>query len=464
MLVNIREFKAFFWSFVDGVGSQGSQLIITIMLARLLTPADFGVIGLISVVVYLSNVIGNGGLNSSLIRKTKASADDFTSVFVFNVTIGIVLYAIIFFSSGFLANFLNLPQAEIYLKIYALSIIFTAFEQIQRVTLTLDLNFRTQAKITLFSVIFSGIVALLLAHNGFGVWALIIQTVILSVVRCIIFWCVVRWRPTGHFKMPLLLEHLNFGYKLLLGNIVDVAYRYMFNLGIGKFYSVTDLGFYNQATKLTEVPSMTITSVVRRVNYPIISKLRNNDKCYFGNLINISSYIVSVYLPVSLWLSLNSHDIIIKLLGERWVGASLFLSILSIAFFVVPLSNLFGNILSVEGRTDLYLKIRLAVKLIIGVIFVLIHSYGIHTVLYFMIFATVFEWFVNVIIAQKYFKFPVLKYFNRLIFIMVPIVISSLLVNYYINIDSIIIDLAVKLMVSMIVPAGILLILSKEKV
>ncbi len=130
--MNVREFKAFFWSFVDGVGSQGSQLIITILLARLLTPADFGIIGLISVVVYLSNVIGNGGLNNSLIRKDKLTADDFTSVFIFNISIGILLYVMIFLSSGFLSNFLNLPQAEVYFKIYALSIVFTAFEQIQR--------------------------------------------------------------------------------------------------------------------------------------------------------------------------------------------------------------------------------------------------------------------------------------------------------------------------------------------
>ncbi|PSV07059.1 lipopolysaccharide biosynthesis protein, partial [Photobacterium kishitanii] len=434
--MNIREFKAFFWSFIDGVGSQGSQLIITIMLARLLTPADFGVIGLISVVVYISNVIGNGGLNSSLIRKAKASDDDFTSVFVFNVTLGVVLYAIVFFSSGFLAHFLNLPQAEIYLKVYALSIIFTAFEQIQRVTLTLDLNFRTQAKITLFSVIFSGVVALVLANYGFGVWALIIQTVVLSSVRCVIFWCVIRWQPKGHFNMRLLLEHLNFGYKLLLGNLVDVAYRYMFNLGIGKFYSVTDLGFYNQATKLTEVPSITITAVVRRVNYPIISKLRNNNKCYFGNLINIASYITSVYLPISLWLSFNSHDVISLLLGERWIGASLFLSILAIAFFIVPLSNLFGNILSVEGRTDLYFKIRLGVKLFLAGLFFLIHSYGIFAVLFFIMFATIFEWLVNIIVSYKYFKFPVFKYFKRLFSIVIPVVISSFLVNNYISIDS----------------------------
>ncbi|WP_305845900.1 lipopolysaccharide biosynthesis protein [Photobacterium kishitanii] len=462
--MNIREFKAFFWSFIDGVGSQGSQLIITIMLARLLTPADFGVIGLISVVVYISNVIGNGGLNSSLIRKAKASDDDFTSVFVFNVTLGVVLYAIVFFSSGFLAHFLNLPQAEIYLKVYALSIIFTAFEQIQRVTLTLDLNFRTQAKITLFSVIFSGVVALVLANYGFGVWALIIQTVVLSSVRCVIFWCVIRWQPKGHFNMRLLLEHLNFGYKLLLGNLVDVAYRYMFNLGIGKFYSVTDLGFYNQATKLTEVPSITITAVVRRVNYPIISKLRNNNKCYFGNLINIASYITSVYLPISLWLSFNSHDVISLLLGERWIGASLFLSILAIAFFIVPLSNLFGNILSVEGRTDLYFKIRLGVKLFLAGLFFLIHSYGIFAVLFFIMFATIFEWLVNIIVSYKYFKFPVFKYFKRLFSIVIPVVISSFLVNNYISIDSTIGNLAVKLIASMIVPACILFLLSKEKV
>ena len=462
--MNIREFKAFFWSFIDGVGSQGSQLIITIMLARLLTPADFGVIGLISVVVYLSNVIGNGGLNSSLIRKSKPSADDFTSVFIFNITLGILLYVIIFLSSGFLSHFLNLPQPEIYLKVYALSIIFTALEQIQRVKLTIDLNFKTQAKITLFSVIFSGIVALILAKLGFGVWALIAQAVVLSIIRCAIFWYVIGWRPTGHFKMPLLLEHLNFGYKLLLGNVVDVAYRYMFNLGIGKFYSVTDLGFYNQATKLTEVPSMTITTVVRRVNYPIISKLRNNNKCYFDNLNNIASYIVAVYLPITLWLSFNSHNIVLKLLGERWIDASPFLSILAIAFFIVPLSNLFGNILSVEGRTDLYFKIRLIVKFILGVLFFIIHSYGIYVVLFFIIFATIFEWFVNIIVSYKYFNFPVLKYFKRLLLITIPIVISSFLVNHYINIDSTIGDLAMKLIVSMIIPACILFLLSKEKV
>ena len=462
--MNIREFKAFFWSFVDGVGSQGSQLIITILLARLLTPADFGIIGLISVVVYLSNVIGNGGLNNSLIRKDKVTADDFTSVFIFNISIGILLYFIIFLSSGFLSNFLNLPQAEVYFKVYALSIVFTAFEQIQRVKLTIELNFKTQAKITLFSVIFSGVVALILAKLGFGVWALIAQTVVLSIIRCAIFWYVIGWRPTGHFKMPLLLEHLNFGYKLLLGNVIDVAYRYMFNLGIGKFYSVTDLGFYNQATKLTEVPSMTITTIVRRVNYPIISKLRNNDKCYFDNLINIASYITAIYLPISLWLSFNSHDIILKLLGERWIDASPFLSILAIAFFIVPLSNLLGNILSVEGRSDLYFKIRLYVKFSLGVFFVLIHSYGIYVVLFFIIFATMFEWLVNIIVSYKYFNFPVLKYFKRLLFITISIVISSFLDNHYINIDSTIGDLAMKLIVSMVIPACILFLLSKEKV
>ncbi|WP_181318802.1 lipopolysaccharide biosynthesis protein [Photobacterium kishitanii] len=462
--MNVREFKAFFWSFVDGVGSQGSQLIITILLARLLTPADFGIIGLISVVVYLSNVIGNGGLNNSLIRKDKLTADDFTSVFIFNISIGILLYVMIFLSSGFLSNFLNLPQAEVYFKIYALSIVFTAFEQIQRVKLTIDLNFKTQAKITLFSVILSGIVALILAKFGFGVWALIIQAVFLSVIRCFIFWYVIGWRPTGHFKMPLLLEHLSFGYKLLLGNVIDVAYRYMFNLGIGKFYSVTDLGFYNQATKLTEVPSMTITTIVRRVNYPIISNLRNNKKCYFNNLINIASYITAIYLPVSLWLSFNSHNIISKLLGEKWVDASPFLSILAIAFFIVPFSNLFGNILSVEGRSDLYFKIRLFVKLILSVLFIIIHSYGINFVLFFIAFATFFEWIVNIIVSYVYFKFPVFKYLKRLTFIIIPIICSSYLINNYILIDTVIVDLAVKLTVSMIIPAFILFLLSREKV
>lgn len=462
--MNIREFKAFFWSFVDGIGSQGSQLIITILLARLLTPADFGIIGLISVVVYLSNVIGNGGLNNSLIRKDKLTADDFTSVFIFNITIGILLYIIIFLSSGFLANFLNLPQAEVYIKVYAISIIFTAFEQIQRVKLTLELDFKTQAKITLFSVIFSGVIALILAKNGFGVWTLIIQTIVLSIVRCSIFWYVIGWRPTGHFKIPLLLEHLNFGYKLLLGNIIDVAYRYMFNLGIGKFYSVTDLGYYNQTTKLTEAPSITITSIVRRVNYPIISKLRNTDKCYFGNIINITSYVVSVYLPISLWLSFNSHDVILKLLGERWLGASDFLSVLSIAFFIVPLSNLFGNILSVEGRSDLYLKIRLFVKLTLAIIFIFIHSFGIKFVLLFMIFATFFEWLVNIFVSHKCFNFPVLQYFKRLSLIVIPILISSLFANNYIHMSSISTELVIKLIATMIVPLCILFFLSKEKV
>ena len=462
--MNIREFKAFFWSFVDGIGSQGSQLIITILLARLLTPADFGIIGLISVVVYLSNVIGNGGLNNSLIRKDKLTADDFTSVFIFNISIGILLYIIIFLSSGFLANFLNLPQAEVYIKIYAISIVFTAFEQIQRVKLTLELDFKTQAKITLFSVIFSGVIALILAKNGFGVWTLIIQTIVLSIVRCSIFWYVIGWRPTGHFKISLLLEHLNFGYKLLLGNVIDVAYRYMFNLCIGKFYSVTDLGYYNQTTKLTEAPSVTITSIVRRVNYPIISKLRNTEKCYFGNIINITSYVVSIYLPISLWLSFNSHDVILNLLGERWLGASDFLSVLSIAFFIVPLSNLFGNILSVEGRSDLYLKIRLFVKLTLAIMFIFIHSFGIKFVLLFMVFATFFEWLVNIFVSRKYFKFPVRQYFKRLSLIVIPIFISSLFANNYIHMSSNSSELAIKLIVTMIVPLCILFFLSKEKV
>lgn len=403
-----KNLRAFAWSFIDGIGSQGTQLIIAIILARMLTPEDFGFIAIASIVIYLSNILSDSGLSSSLIRQRNASDDDFTTVFYTNISIGVIIYALIIIASSYSTYFIDKSTYILYIKIYGVTILFTSLEQIQKTKLMLDLNFKQQTKATFLSVIVSGITAIALAYYGYGLWALILQSVSASFVRCLSLWINVGWIPKGKFTLATFNKHFTYGYKLLLSNIIDIIYKYTFNLIIGKFYSISELGNYNQATRLSEVPSITISTIIRRVNYPIISKLKSDNNSYNESIKLTILFLATSFIPACIWISLYSHSIIHLLLGNKWFVAGDFLSSLIIAFMLTPITNIMGNVLQTEGRSDLYLKLRVFNKITTAVALFFVYDAGMKYILFLIIISNLLELLSASLIIIK------LKYINPL--------------------------------------------------
>ena len=270
-------FSGVLWTFSEKVGVQLLQFGISIVLARLLTPADYGLIGLLGIFMGISSTFVDSGLTLSLIRKNNIERIDESTVFYFNVIICVILYAVLFFTASSIASFFEQPLLEPIVKVYGLTLIINAFSKIQLTLLTKKLNFKKQFFIILPSTLFSGVVGIVMAFNNFGVWSLVGYSVSSSLFQAVQLWTYNKWRPILSFSLPLLKEHLRFGLPLLGSGLLDSTFNEMTNIVFGKFFSPTELGFYSRAKNLQELPVSNISTTLSKVTLPVFAKIAHDD-------------------------------------------------------------------------------------------------------------------------------------------------------------------------------------------
>ncbi|WP_073348093.1 lipopolysaccharide biosynthesis protein [Bacteroides congonensis] len=362
------------WTALEQFSTQAITFVLGVILARILSPSDYGTIGVLAVFMAVSQTFIDSGFGQALIRKPDLKDIDCNTVFYFNIGISILCYIILFICSPFIAEFFNMPILNRIVKIYCVILVIGALESVQISRLTINLNFKALAKVNVASTFVSGIIGLSLAYLGYGVWALVWQSVLSRIFHVIMIWSVARWHPQFAFSKNSFDNLFGFGSKLLAGGLLWQMYSNLIPIIIGKFFTAKDLGFYNRGTSLAQLPSGTIMGVLEKVTFPILAKLQNDT----GHLIFIyRKYIKSSSMAIMfclLLLAALAKPIVLILLTEKWVDCVVYLQIFIFAEMFDHVQKLNLNLLKVTGRSDYVLKLEIY-KRTISVAIIVISAY-----------------------------------------------------------------------------------------
>lgn len=351
------------WSAIDRFSTQGIQFIFSILIARLLMPSDYGVIAMLGIFLAVSQTFIDSGFGTALVQKANRTETDFSTVFYFNIVVAILFYILLWFSSPYIASFYNIPMLEDVTKVVALILVFGALSGIQSAKLSIAINFKTRAKISVISAISTGCVGLYLAYNGYGAWALVFQMVFSSFLGTILLWYFVRWVPKLVFSWQSFRQLFSFGSKLLASALLDTTYNNIYPLVIGKVYSSTSLGLYSRASGLAQYPSSNITGVLQSVTFPVLCSIQNDENRLtdaYKRFIRMSAFII---FPLMIGLASVADPFIRVVLTDKWEGAIYLLQIVCFSLMWYPIHAINLNILQVKGRSDYFLKLEIIKKI-----------------------------------------------------------------------------------------------------
>lgn len=358
------------WVMLERVSVQVCQFIIGIVLARLLVPDDYGVIGMLAIFMAIAQSILDSGFSRALIQKKNRTNVDYSTVFYFNLVISIVIYFIFYFSASYIAEFYSTPILEDVAKVVSLSVVINAFSLVQTTKLTIELNFRLQTLATLSSTILSGALGIVMAYSGYGVWSLVAQTVSASLLRTGILLCFSHWKPFWVFSVDSFKKLFSFGSKLLVGDFIHTIYSNMYTLAIGKVFNAADVGYYNRANGFAMLPPSIFGQVINKVMFPVLSERQEDEKSLLNAYTRMFRMPMFFFVPFMFLIAALSEPIIITLIGEKWRACIPLMQILCIGYIFSPLTYMNLNLLYVKGRSDISLKLDL-IKKPIGILLLL---------------------------------------------------------------------------------------------
>jgi teichuronic acid exporter len=386
------------WSMIDTIANSGVTFFIGLVLARILTPVEFGLIGMITVFIALSNSIIDSGFSSALIRKGNATNTDYNTVFYFNFVFGLVLYSLLYLFAPYIGGFFNEPQLVEITRVLGLVLVINSFGIVQRTILVKAIDFKTQTKVSLIASISSGIVGVSMALLDYGVWSLVSQQLTRQLLNSVLLWVFNRWSPQVEFSYKSFKELFGFGSKLMLSGIIDTIYGNLFFIIIGKYYSANDLGQYTRADQFRAIFSVTISSVVQKVSYPVLCSIQDDDVRLKKTYQRIIKSTMMLTFTCMLGLVAVAKPLVLILIGVKWLESVYFLQIICFSGMLYPLHAINLNMLQVKGRSDLFLRLEI-IKKVIGIIPILLGVfYGIE----WMLFSNVFISFVAYLLNSYY--------------------------------------------------------------
>ena len=383
------------WSFFDTAGSLGITFIVGIILARLLSPEDYGLVGIIFIFTTIAFNIIDGGFSNALIRKNEVTEQDYSTMFYTNLAVSVILALALYFCSPGIAYFFHRQELIPLAKALSPILILNGLSFVQRTVLTKQINFKLQTIISITSSLISGVVGIALAFWGYGVWALIWQQLSRQIANTILLWVLSSWKPLMRFSTNSFKEMFGFGWRILLSNLLDSVWKQLNNVVIGRVYSPQTLGYYTRAEQYASIPSSTLTSVMQRVSFPVLSSIQDDKirlKSAYRNLIKVIMCITTLLM---FGLAATAKSVIIILIGSKWQDSIPLLQLLCFSMFMYPLHSLNLNMLQVAGRSDIYLKLEILKKFLAIMPILLGIFVGICSMLYGMIVINIVSFFLN---------------------------------------------------------------------
>ena len=374
--------KGVAWSGIDNVVQMGVTFVVSIVLARLLSPDDYGLLGLISVFTTVCQALINGGFITALIRKKDATDDDYNTVFISNLAMSLLLYAVVFICSPAIADFFIREELVSLIRVSSFGMIIGALALVQRARLTKRIDFKTQTKITFTASITSGVVGITMAFLGLGVWALVAQQLTTHALSTILLWHFNKWVPRLRFCPKSFHELFGFGWKMMISNILDTLWKELYQVIVGKFYSPATLGQYTRAKHFSRLFSSNITTIVQRVTYPVLSNIQDDKErlvSAYRRIIKTTMFVTTISM---FFLGAISEPLLYCLIGPKWHEAATYLPLICISGSLYPLHAINLNMLQVQGRSDLFLGLEIAKKIIGLVPLFVCVFYGVMPMLY----------------------------------------------------------------------------------
>ncbi len=422
--------KGMLWVAIEKFGLYAGQFAINIVLARLLLPKDFGLIGMLAVFIAIAQTFIDSGMSTGLVQKKDRTDIDFSTVFVFNFAISALCYLMLYFSAPYIAIFYDKIALIKLTRVLTLIIIINSLASVQRTKLLIELDFKTLAKINILSVIVSGSIGILFAYLGFGVWSLVIKNLTGAIFSVGLLWILNNWHPSLKFSRKSFNELFGFGSKLLLSGIFAQIFQNIYNIIIGKYYAAADLGYYSQSKKLTELSSNTVTQIIHKVSFPVLASIRDDQKrmiSAFRKLIRMSSFII---FPIMTLLSLLADPLIKTLFNDNWLPVIPILQLLCFTKIFYPMSAINLNMLNANGRSDLFLKVDLS-KIPITIIALLITvPLGIRAMIIGFIITSFIAFGINTYMSGKLFGYGLLKQLKDMLPFAISTIIMSIAVYY----------------------------------
>jgi teichuronic acid exporter len=414
------------WSLLGGVIGLVLNFGIGLILARILEPKEFGILGMITIFISISEMIVNSGFNQALIRKNDCTEIDYSTVFNFNVLISIFLYIFLFFGAPNISIFFNEALLTDIIRVIGLSLLINSVSLIQRVKLAKNLDFKTLNNIQNLSNLISGLIAVLMAFKGFGVWALVFKTVLRDLFNSIFFWSRNFWKPILVINKDSFYSLFGFGSKLLLSGIIGTIINNFQYIVIGKFFSAQELGFFTRAELFKNLPSQNIEGAISSVGYPALSKVQYEQEKLtngFKKLLLSTVFLISFFMIGTIVIA---EPLIISLVGEKWRNSIIYLQLLSFVGLMYPILTININLANVMGRSDLYLKGQLYSQ-IISVISIFIFAFwGIKMMIFGMIINSVISFVIFSNISSRFTNYELFKQIKDISTILIIAIISWL--------------------------------------
>ncbi len=390
------------WSAIDNVAQYAVSFIVSIVLARLLSPDDYGLLGIIAIFTAVCTALIHSGFGAALIRKKNVTDDDYNTAFIVNLGISLVLYVVIFFCSPLIARFFGREELVLLTRVSSVGLIIGALALVQQTRLTKRIDFKTQTKITLIATITSGVVGIAMALLGCGVWSLVVQGLVLQFLRTVLLWFYNKWVPKLAFSKSSFKELFGFGWKMMLSGVLDTVWKELYQVVVGKFYSPATLGQYTRAKSFSQLFSSNVTSVIQRVTYPVLSDIQDDKKRMvdaYRRIIKTTMFVTAICMFA---LGAISEPLLYCLIGPKWHEAATYLPLICISGSLYPLHAINLNMLQVQGRSDLFLGLEIVKKIIaLGPLFVGAFV-GIMPMLYVNLATGLIAYFLNSYYSGKF--------------------------------------------------------------
>ncbi|WP_340111705.1 lipopolysaccharide biosynthesis protein [Maribellus mangrovi] len=406
--------KGIIWSAIDKFSVRGVEFLIGIILARLLTPSDFGLIGMLAIFIAISQTFIDSGMGSGLIQSQERTSEDYSTVFVFNLVVSSIFYLILFVTAPLIAKFYKTTELIDILRVIGLSLVIRSLSIVQYSRLTIAMDFKTLAKANIISVVLSGAIAIYFAYKGIGVWALVLRQILGSLFTVIALWYFSRWRPSLKFSRESFKKLFGYGSKLLMAGIYAKIFQNLNEIIIGRAYDAGSLGFYTQAKKFSNLAAITVSNIFQQVSFPVLSSLQSNREkmiSVYRQLIKMSGYVMFFLMAT---FAVLAEPFIDFFLGEKWAATVPLLQWLCMSYLFYPISALNLNILNANGRSDLFMKIDMIKSPLTIIALIITVPISVEAIVIGRVIVTLINFFINAYMPGKLYGYGALAQFKDL--------------------------------------------------
>lgn len=389
------------WTTVEQATTLGIQFIIGVVVARLVSPEDYGLVAMLTIFTAVGNLFINSGFGIALIRSKENSKEDYSTAFFFNIGVALMVYIVLYFCAPLIADFYKIPLLKDVTRVYTLILLIDSFSIVQISKLTHELKFKIQFTINSLALGTSGAIGIFLAYNGYGVWALVWQGLSSSMIKGICYWLFSGWYPIFCFSKKSFKYLFSFGSKILAIGVIDIIYDNIYSLVIGKYYSASSTGYYNRSLHFARLPQNLISQVVGKVALPVLTPYQDNNEKLLVLYEKIFRLTTFISYPIMMLMAVLASPIIYLLLGEKWMPSVPYLQILSISVIFVVLTLVNLNLFYVKGRSDILLKIGILKKIIGFLIVLLVTPMGLKWICMGTIFYSIAAFVINCYQTKK---------------------------------------------------------------